>query len=290
MSHAQRKLPWDGNASCPDKSGQTGVVNSCFSPGFRVDCPAHSVISCWKHSDAAGISSQHSRAPQPVRNLSWNPRDCSLLVAVVALQSGSACRGWSVSEWRALLRQLLFMVLALCWCVHITSAFPARLLRSCGVGCALSFWLLSHNFHSSQCWVVNPIYIWTEALRLHFSEYLLRPLFWDVKAFQTVTTNLISWILALRSVLLTEGYPSAAFWELLSQGMGAVRAELAGAMSKCTILSFQVSSCFDRNLICCVWCFPTALLEMEAGKGELGKMCLQFFMQKSSLNKLWSLS
>lgn len=103
-----------------------------------------------------------------------------------------------------------------------------------------------------------------------------------MKAFQTVATNLISWILALMSVLLTESYPSAAFWELLSQGMGAVRAELAGAMFRCTILSFPVSSCFDRNLICSVWCFPTALLEMEAGKGELGKMCLQILCRKAA--------
>lgn len=89
-----------------------------------------------------------------------------------------------------------------------------------------------------------------------------------MKTFQTATTNLISWILALRSTLFPEGYPSAALWELLPQGMGAVRAELAGTMFKCTILSFSISSCFDRNFICCVWCFSTVLLEMEAGKGE----------------------
>lgn len=65
-----------------------------------------------------------------------------------------------------------------------------------------------------------------------------------------------------------------------------MRPELAGAMFKCTILSFPVSSCFDRNFICCVWCFPAALLEMEAGKGELGKMHLQLFMQKKQFKQI----
>lgn len=146
---------------------------------------------------------------------------------------------WSGSERRALLRQLLFTGLALCWCVLITSAFPAR----------MCFILLAPEsqlpFLASPCSVRSEhahldlnrsieeeMFCFPWERRLHFSEYPLRSLFWHVKAFQIATTNLIYWILALRKALLTEGYPSAVLWELLPQGMGAVKAELAGAMLK----------------------------------------------------------
>lgn len=92
-----------------------------------------------------------------IRNLLWNPWDCSLLVAVVFLQNVSACgTGQVLSEEHfsgsCCSRFWLFADV----CTQHLLSQPG----SCGaavLGCALSFWLLSHNFPSillhAQLWI-----------------------------------------------------------------------------------------------------------------------------------------
>lgn len=75
-------------------------------------------------------------------------------------------------------------------------------------------------------------------------------------------------------------------WELLPQGMGVVRAELAGAMFKCTFLSFPVPSCFDRNFICCVWCFPASPSRDGGRKGGSGEDAPAVFYAKKQLKQV----
>lgn len=135
-----------------------------------------------------------------------------------------------------------------------------------------------------KCWKEGILSPMRDTWRLYFSECPLKALLWDVKA--RPAFHLRSWWLDCFSggaLFSLWGYLSAASKHGLSEGWTGRSCALSAHF---LLSSFPVlwQKSYLLHLVP-TWHLPAALLEMEAGKGELGKTQQQFFMQESGLNK-----